>query len=109
MREHLQQRLKAKNNVPNSACDSSTGSRSSSSHCNIDAYAELDYLVKYIEGHDDPPKGGVPNPKRAAKKARQKERKVNASHRIYLIYIFQVQNYGKIKLHSYKVCCMVLK
>lgn len=75
MREHLQQRLKAKN-LSHSACDSSTGSRSSSSNCNIDGYAELDYLVKYIEGHKAPPKIGPHNPKRAAKKARQKEKKV---------------------------------
>lgn len=76
MREHLQQRLKAKNNQSNSAYDSSTGSRSSSSNCNIDGYAELDYLVKYIEGHKTPQRIGPPNPKRAAKKARQKEKKV---------------------------------
>ncbi len=77
MREHLQQRLKAKNNLSHSACDSSTGSRSSSSNCNIDGYAELDYLVKYIEGHKTPQRIG-PNPKRAAKKARQKEKKVTS-------------------------------
>ncbi|KAK4007947.1 hypothetical protein OUZ56_013107 [Daphnia magna] len=75
MREHLQQRLKAKN-LTHSACDSSTGSRSSSSNCNIDGYAELDYLVKYIEGHKAPQKIGPHNPKRAAKKARQKEKKL---------------------------------
>ncbi|EFX75642.1 hypothetical protein DAPPUDRAFT_107725 [Daphnia pulex] len=75
MREHLQQRLKAKN-LSHSACDSSTGSRSSSSNCNIDGYAELDCLVKYIEGHKAPQKIGPHNPKRAAKKARQKEKKL---------------------------------
>lgn len=83
MREHLQQRLRAKSAgmSSSSACDSSTGSRSSSSKSavdsNINGYAELDYLVSYIEGKKSNDKAPVqPNPKRAAKRARQKAKKV---------------------------------
>lgn len=92
MREHLQQRLKAKNNLCNSACDSPSGSRSSSSNCNIDGYAELDYLVQYIEGHNTPQRVGQPNPKRAAKKARQKEKKVGAFQTYQVIHIWIIIN-----------------
>lgn len=76
MKEHLQQRLKVKSNHPNSNCTSSVGSRSSSSTCNVDSSAEVDYLVRYIEGREDNTKGNAPNPKKAAKKARQKKKKV---------------------------------
>lgn len=75
MREHLQQRLKSKNNHSNSTCASSGGSRSSSSTCNVDS-EEVDYLVRFIEGSENKSKGNAPNPKKAAKKARQKEKKV---------------------------------
>lgn len=81
MRDHLQQRLKAKSSglaSGSSACDSSTtGSRSSSSKSNVDDYAELDYLVSYIEGSKNNGKAVIQsNPKKAAKKARQKAKKV---------------------------------
>lgn len=83
MREHLQQRLKAKSTVSNSDCDST---RSSSSKSAIDGYAEVDYLVEYIEGpQKTTSKKVVPNPKKAAKKARQKERKVR-DHIISSLY-----------------------
>ena len=81
MREHLQQRLKAKSSgltSGSSACDSSTGSRSSSSKSNIDGYADVDDLLDYIEGGKSKGKAVTqPNPKKAAKKARQKAKKVS--------------------------------
>ena len=73
MREHLQQRLKAKTDGSN--CVSPSSSRSGSIKNNLDGKSELDSLVNFIEGHQCPQTGPV-NPKKAAKKARQKQRKV---------------------------------
>merc|ERR1712071_380174 len=73
MREHLQQRLKAKTDGSN--CVSPSSSRSGSIKNNLDGKSELDSLVNFIEGHQCPQTGPV-NPKKAAKKARQKQRKL---------------------------------
>ena len=75
MKEHLQSRLKEKHNGSVSSHDSSSsGKCSSNSHHNGIGTEELEYLVKYIEGQ--PPTANLPNPKKAAKKERRKQRKV---------------------------------